>query len=195
MHPLLEGQLVILEEVQPKYFSDIIKWRNNTMNNKYLNQPFLLTMELQKKWYENVYLNDSSQGLYVMIDKDTSNPFGHIGWTDYDRFLKRCVAGRLLVGDCAYRGSKQWIEAAAVFNQYVYEQLFVDTMYAHIALNNIPSIRWHLKWGYEENSDFVFPNEKCVNGIVQKEFKRSYGDYKENLKFNMNNIYLKDVKK
>lgn len=43
----LEGRYVILEEVQPKYFPYIIELRNNPENNRFLNQPFNLTMELQ----------------------------------------------------------------------------------------------------------------------------------------------------
>ena len=46
----LDGKYVYLEEVQPKYFPCIIEWRNNPDNNKFLNQPFKLTMELQTKW-------------------------------------------------------------------------------------------------------------------------------------------------
>ena len=64
----IEGKFVILDELQPKYFKYIIKWRNDPELTRYLNQPFKLTMELQTKWYEEKYLNDKSQGLFVMID-------------------------------------------------------------------------------------------------------------------------------
>ena len=63
---VLEGKFVRLEEISPKYFSKVIEWRNNPENNKFLNQPFKLTMELQKKWYEEKYLNE---GFYGYISK------------------------------------------------------------------------------------------------------------------------------
>ena len=41
----LEGNTVYLEETAEKYFPYIIAWRNDPLNNRYLNQPFLLDME------------------------------------------------------------------------------------------------------------------------------------------------------
>lgn len=39
---ILEGKLVRLEEISPKYFEKVIEWRNNSGKNKFLNQPFIL---------------------------------------------------------------------------------------------------------------------------------------------------------
>lgn len=100
----MEGQYVYLEEVQPKYFLYIVKWRNNLENNKFLNQPFKLTIELQTNWYEEKYLMDMTQGLFVMVYKQTYTPFGKIGWTDYNSDLNRSIGGRLLIGEQIYRG-------------------------------------------------------------------------------------------
>lgn len=44
----LTGKFVILKEIQPEFFKYIIEWRNNSKLNKFLNQPFKLTMELEK---------------------------------------------------------------------------------------------------------------------------------------------------
>ena len=79
----LLGDLVIVQEVQPLYFDKIIEWRNNPEFNKFLNQPYKLTMELQKKWYKK-YLNDFTQGLFVVIDKRTNKAFATIGYTNFD---------------------------------------------------------------------------------------------------------------
>ena len=169
----LEGKNVYLEEVQPKYFPYIIEWRNNPENNRFLNQPFKLTMELQTKWYEEKYLNDFSQGLFVMVDKVNNVPFGTIGWTDYKKEKKICIAGRLLVGNLLYRGSLQWKEAAKLANDFLYYTLNIQTVYAHVVKDNIASLQWHKKWGYEKNNLFVFPNEEYVNKMHQVEFFRT----------------------
>ena len=107
---VIEGKFVRLEEICPKYFSKLIEWRNNPDNNKFLNQPFKLTMELENKWYKEKYLNDMTQGLFVVIDKKKDKPFATIGYTDYDKNKKICIIGRLLVGEYNYRGSKYWKE-------------------------------------------------------------------------------------
>lgn len=174
----LEGKYVYLEEVQPKYFPYIIEWRNNPENNRFLNQPFKLTMELQTKWYEEKYLNDMTQGLFIMIDKENNIPFGTIGWTDYDACERICIAGRLLVGDWLYRGSLHWKEAAKIANDFLYNSLGVEFVYAHVVKENIASIKWHEKWGYTRNLNFKFPKEKIVNNMEQYEYIRSKKMYK-----------------
>ena len=176
-NPRLDGKLVYLEEIQPKYFQCVIDWRNNTDNNMYLNQPFKLNMELQTKWYEDKYIKDFTQGLYVMVDKATNKPFGTIGWTDYDKVKRICIAGRLLIGEKEYRGSCQWKEATKLVNDYLYDILDVNVMYAHVVIQNIASRKWHKKWGYEESDLFVFPDEQFVNGMEQIEYKREKNTY------------------
>ena len=178
MHPLLEGQLVRLEEVQPKYFSNIIEWRNDSSNNKYLNQPFLLTMELQKKWYDEIYLKDQSQGLFVVVDKENGIPFATMGWTDYDEKLGRCITGRFLVGNKSYRGSQNWKEARRLFDEYLYNKMKVKIVYSHIGIDNIASIRWHEKCGYKMTNSFMFPEAEHINGVQQKEYVKILGSDK-----------------
>ena len=50
----LNGHMVCLNEVTAEYFPYIIAWRNDPVNNQYLNQPFHLDMEKQRAWYEPV---------------------------------------------------------------------------------------------------------------------------------------------
>lgn len=175
----LEGKYVYLEEVQPKYFPYIIEWRNNPENNKFLNQPFKLTMELQTKWYEEKYLNDMTQGLFIMIDKENNIPFGTIGWTDYDKHSGICIAGRALVGDYKYRASKEMTEGYLVFQDYMYEVMKVKICYIHIVDENTRVISLNKRWGYIVNENRIkFPEELLVNGMKQTEYVRSYKQYK-----------------
>jgi len=173
----IEGKYVIVEEVQPKHFEKIIEWRNNPEFNKYLNQPYKLTMELQKKWYER-YLNDPSQGLFVVIDKKTNKPFATMGYTDYDSKEKALISGRLLVGEIEYRGSVEWQEATQIVFDYYYRILGVKIIYAHIVRENIASIKWHEKHGFSLNITKVqYPLELQVNGMVQSEYIRLGTEY------------------
>lgn len=180
---VIEGKYVRLEEVCPKYFPKVIEWRNNPENNRFLNQPFKLTMELQQKWYEEKYLNDLTQGLFIIIDKENSVAFATMGYTNYDLNEKICITGRLLVGEHEYKGSKKWEEGIFLFNDYIYNRLKVNIMYAHVVVENIASIKWHLKWGYTKNCKQIrFANELEVNGMKQSEYYRTKNDYNKNLK-------------
>lgn len=176
---ILEGKFVRLEEICPKYFEKVIEWRNNPENNKFLNQPFKLTIDLERQWYEEKYLNDPTQGLLIMIDKMNNIPFGTIGWTDYDAEEKICIAGRALVGELEYRSSKEMTEAYLIFQDYMYEQMKIKTAYIHVVDNNIKVISLNKKWGYVVNNEIIrYPQELLVNGMKQTEYVRTYEQYK-----------------
>lgn len=174
----IEGKYVILDEVQPKYFDYIIKWRNDPELTRFLNQPFLLTMELQTKWYEEKYLNDLTQGLFIMIDKATNTPFGTLGWTDLDVDAKVCIEGRALVGNPDFRSSKEMTEGYLLLNEYVYETLGVRAVYIHVVNDNKKVISLNKRWGFHEHDgEARYPHELLVNGMVQTEYVRTYDEY------------------
>lgn len=174
---LLDGQLVYLVEVEEEYFSDIIAWRNDPLNNRYLNQPFPLDMEKQQAWYRH-YLSDPTQGLLIVVDKQNDTPFATMGWTDHIPEERLCITGRLLVGDRRYRGSSLFAEATLVFANYMYGAFGVDICYAHIVHDNVASIRYHEKYGFHLNMGAPhFPKELVVNGMTQGEYIRSKDDW------------------
>ena len=173
----LSGCMVNLEEVSAIYFPYIITWRNDPVNNRYLNQPFRLDMEKQRAWYEH-YMADITQGLLVVVDKENDTPFATMGWTDHDVERHRCITGRLLVGDRRYRGSAHFAEATLLFADYVYDTLGVDVCYAHIVRENAASLRYHEKYGFHPNEgEMQFPEERIVNGMEQIEYLRRRADW------------------
>ena len=173
----LEGQNVYLAEVEEQYFPYIIAWRNDPLNNRYLNQPFLLDMEKQRAWYER-YLSDSAQGLLVVVDKQMDTPFATMGWTDHDIEERVCITGRLLVGDRRYRSSTLFAEATVLFADYMYGSFGVDACYAHIVCENLPSIRYHEKYGFRRNDGTSrYPHELIANNMRQAEYVRTEEDW------------------
>ena len=169
--------MVKLEEVSAIYFPYIITWRNDPVNNRYLNQPFRLDMEKQRAWYEH-YMADDAQGLLVVVDKENDTPFATMGWTDHDVERHRCITGRLLVGDRRYRGSAHFAEATLLFADYVYDTLGVDVCYAHIVCENAASLRYHEKYGFHPNEgEMQFLEERIVNGMEQVEYLRRRADW------------------
>ncbi len=173
----LEGKTVILEEIAPKYFPYVVEWRNNPELNKYLNQPFVLTEEKERDWYENIYLNDDTQGLMILIDRETGTPFGTSGWTHIDFAKKRCIAGRSLIGNLKFRSSIPSVEGGAMLSDYLYS--FVDTMYCHVVTENRKVIALNKHTGYEKNTtDIQYPEECLVNGMTLIELFRTKEMYK-----------------
>ncbi len=175
---ILEGNFVRLEEVKPEFFEYIIEWRNKPDNNKFLNQPFKLTAELQNKWYEEKYMHDMTQGLLVMVDKSNDVPFGTIGWTDYNKNERICIAGRSLVGNLDYRASKEQTESYILLYDYLYYTLDVNVMYIHVVDDNKRVISLNKRWGFKENlAEIRFPDELNVQGMKQTEYLRTCDEY------------------
>ena len=177
----LEGKTVILEEIAPKYFSYVVEWRNNPALNKYLNQPFVLTEELEKKWYEETYVKDDTQGLLVIIDKNTNTPIGTTGWANMDEERRRCTYERLLLGNANFRASASFFESLFVGSDFLYEK--VDVIYAHVAIGNTNALRLDLMTGFALNEGTIqYSQNLFVNGLQQQEIYRTkdmYGQAKK----------------
>ena len=168
----LEGRAVVLEEIQPKYFPYVIEWRNNPELNKFLNQPFKLTMEFQQKWYEEKYLKDDTQMFWILIDKEKNIPFGTTGYTDWDLEKKRLVGGRLLLGDAHYAHHPAFIEQFFVSSDYDYN--LVDIQYVHVVKKNRRALQLNKLMGFLPNKGEVqYPNELFVNDMEQIELYRT----------------------
>lgn len=159
----LEGRGAVLEEINPKYFPYIIQWRNDKELNKFLNQPEELTMEKQTAWYEQRYLKDDTQGFLVMIDKKSGIPFGTIGWTDMDRENRRCILGRVLLGNPKFANSGAFVESFFLSGDYLYSM--VDTMYVHVSPQNRKALRLNKVLGFVPNQEMIqYPQELYVQG-------------------------------
>ncbi len=168
----LEGRAVILEEIQPKFFPHVVEWRNNPELNKFLNQSFKLTLELEKKWYEEKYLTDETQALFVFVDKEKNIPFGTVGWTDFDANKKVRIGGRLLVGMKNYFQHPAFIEGNFLISDLSYKT--VDTEYIHVVKKNRKALHMDKIMGFLPNEgEIQYPHELFRNGMEQIEFYRT----------------------
>lgn len=162
------GKNVILEEISPKYFRDVIRWRNDKGLNRFLNQPFELTLEIQDKWYREKYLTDDTQGLLIVVERFSGRPVATMGWTDMDYKEKRCVGGRLLMPDKS--DAELLLEAEFLSISYILEG--VDDIYCHVALDNKRALRWNKALGYRRHTsdeEIVYPDNIVVNNIKHVE--------------------------
>ena len=174
----LLGRKVILKELSPEYFPYVVSWRNDKNLNKFLNQPRKLTMETQTLWYQNRYLVDDTQGLMIFIDKENGTPFATLGWTDMDREKRRCILGRLLLGNPEYRNHAGFLEGFFLLADYLYQ--YVDMMHIHVVTDNRKAIRLNKKLGFVENhGEIQYPHELFVNNLHQREYYRTKEMYQK----------------
>ncbi|MDF2802263.1 MAG: family acetyltransferase [Anaerocolumna sp.] len=160
----LSGQFIILKPVDESDFDEIIKWRNDPENNRYLNQVYKLDLNLQKKWYYEKYLN-SNDILFMIIAKEKNKRIGTIGINDLDLENRIGILGRLLIGEIEYRGSKELIEAMVLMYDYIFYDLMVENLYGHCVIENENVISFDRKFGFKPTVETFFPQYCHVNSM------------------------------
>ena len=167
----LEGKLITMEEIEPKFFPCVVEWRNDPTLNRFLNQNFILTMEKEQSWYENIYLPDDTQGFLIGIDRESKKPFGTLGWTDLNLSTRRCILGRLVVAEMN-EYPMQAFEMEFLLGEYLYQ--FTDEHFCHVVKENRRAIKFDKFTGFVENDgEIQYPEETRINGMELIEFKRS----------------------
>ena len=161
---ILKGKFVSLRSMNESDFYKIIEWRNNPEINRYLNQPFKLTMELQYKWYREKYLK-SNDILFMIIEIKNKTRIGTIGINDLDYKRKIGIVGRLLIGEEYYRVSKEFIEATILFYDYLFYNLKLKKLYGHVVIENRKVISFDKKYGFTATRKTIFPQYCDVNGM------------------------------
>ena len=127
---------------------------------------------LEKKWYEEVYLNDPTQELCIIIDKQNMKPFGTTGHTDLDIEKKCCIGGRLLLGDESYANHPAFFESFFIGTDIIYET--IDIMYAHVVKQNKKALKLNKMLGFIPNTgEIQYPHELHRNGHDQVELYRT----------------------
>ncbi len=169
---IIRGHKCKLVEIEEKYFVDVINWRNTPSINKYLNQSFKLTLELQRKWYEN-YLKDGTQILYIILDEN-DNPVGTTGYTNID-YINRCAVGGRLIIDDKYRGTEITLYYTVALAKEAYK--YFDYIYCHIVSDNVKAIRLNIKNGSILNVNPRY-KELCTNSsYTMNEYISSKEDF------------------
>jgi len=154
----LVGTSVTMRGVNQSDFEKIVQWRNDPEINRYLNQPYELTVELQTQWYNQKYL-PSSDLLFVFVENQGGTRIGTLGLNDYDPIKRIGIAGRLLIGEKAYRGSFELLEGNILFHDFLWEVLLLSEVYCHIVKQNRKSISLFTRLGFLPNTgDVVFPD-------------------------------------
>src|SRR5665648_191297 len=160
----LRGKFVNLRSINESDFVRLIEWRNDPEINRYLNQPYRLTMELQYKWYEEKYLK-SNDILFIIIETKNKKRIGTIGINDLNYKRKIGVIGRLLIGEENYKASIELMEANILFYDYLFYEFKLKKLYCHVVIENKKVIIIDKKFGFVPTEKIIFPNYYNVNGM------------------------------
>jgi len=174
----LRGMFVSLRSINESDFSKLIEWRNNPEINRYLNQPYKLTLELQYKWYKEKYLK-SNDILFIIIETKSKNRIGTIGINDLDYKNQIGIVGRLLIGEKEYRGSKELVDSNILFYDYLFYDLKLKKLYGHVVIENRKVISFDKKFGFVPTEKIIYPNYCNVNGMKLIEMVNTKEQYEK----------------
>ena len=175
----LVGTSVTLRGVNQSDFEKIVQWRNDPEINRYLNQPYKLTVELQTQWYNQKYL-PSNDLLFVFVENRGGTRIGTVGLNDYDPIKRIGIGGRLLIGDKKYRGSFELLEGIVLFYDFVFGVLQLSKVYTHVVRDNRKAAALNNRIGFVPNTgDIVFPECCQVHGMELVELVNTREGYEK----------------
>ena len=194
---LLSGHLVTLRGIDERDFKKVVLWRNDPENNRYLNQPFKLTLEKQKRWYYDKYMI-SNDLLFVFVLNETGEQIGTLGANDIDYDNRKAIAGRLLIGKKQFRGSPELLESNILFYDFLFEILGLKKVYCHIAEGNKKAMALDKRLGFHQNLDRIEYPQYCkvdnMNLIEMVNTKESYNESRQKLLPMLEHFILKKNK-
>ena len=180
----LLGDLVTMKGMDERDFDKIIAWRNDPEINRYLNQPYNLTYEMQEKWYNEKY-STSDDILLIFVEKASCKKFGTVGAYDFQQKQNRVVTGRLIIGEREFRRSPELLEGMLLFYDFLFYEKNNRKLYCHVVEENKPAMSLNRRFGFVENMGKpAYPHHCEANGMELKELVcdlESYEKKKEGL--------------
>lgn len=118
-HVVLEGEFCTLVPIREQDFESIIRLRNREKNRYFLNQKTELTLEQQKKWYEDYLVRDNDIYWGIWKDKDTLIGTVRI----YNIHGDTCEEGSCIVDEDYAKEAPYAVEAKYLLTEYAFRTL------------------------------------------------------------------------
>lgn len=134
--------------------------RNRPDNMSFFFSQKEISSEEQKRWYSN-YINDSSQYMFSIFEKESKLFLGGIGVYEVCLEEKSCEVGRIIIDKLLAAGKGYGAKAICQIVSLAHRELGVDFFYAYIYEENIASIKSFLKAGFCVDYEF------CERGIIK----------------------------
>ncbi len=176
----IEGENLILKQVEEKDAEYISKWFSDKEQNKYMS-TFVRTRDhpIEKIREEIINSNENFERLFMIYLKGYCNPIGHCGIDDLDLHDKR---GEIffIIGEKEFQGKGYGKETAKLLLKLGFEKLGLNTLFATATLENVSSIKTLEKVGFKYigiRREYNFINDKYLDEIL---FDITRKDYEKN---------------
>lgn len=149
-----------LKKIKKDDLRQIIKWRNDPDIIKFNTQFFLLNMEYQKKWFEEITENDSKSKMFVF--KFDNKIVGIGGLIHYD-CLNKSADIAIILGEKKIRGKGLGSRALEMLVEYGFKHMKLHRIGADIFEYNKISLKLFEKLEFKkeiEMRDYLWRDGK-----------------------------------
>lgn len=170
---------IYLRAFEPDDYKTTIVWRNDKqIADKLGGGRLFVSGAREKKWIEDTIFNSSDIKLAVCL-KNNNLHIGNVYLTDIN-YINRTAESHILIGNKEYWGQGYACEALHEILCYGFEERGLNRVFAHVNIDNLASLRMHVKCGYKQEGilrQAVFKNgafkDVVVMSILKDEFDQN----------------------
>ena len=149
-----------LKKIRKEDLKQIVKWRNDSKIIRFNTQFFLLNMELQKKWFEEITKKNSKSKMFVF--KYGKEIVGIGGLLHYD-YQNKSADIAIILGEKKIRGKGFGTRGLEMLVEYGFKQMKLHRIGADIFEYNKVSLKLFEKLEFKkelEMRDYLWRNGK-----------------------------------
>jgi len=172
---MFENEKIKLRAVEPEDLEILYRWENNpnywhagelrTPHSKFALKQYILTSG------KNIY--ESKQLRFMIESKTLNKTVGTIDLFDFDVFNSRVGVGLLI--DEPHRGNGLAEESVMLIEEFVFNYLKINQLYAHVAETNEISEKLFEKCGFAKTcvlKDWISAENGFANVILFQKFRK-----------------------
>ncbi|HET6201326.1 MAG TPA: GNAT family N-acetyltransferase [Planctomycetota bacterium] len=133
----LDGEGVVLREVEPADLPLLRRWRNDPASRRWFFDPRPVTEEAHEAWY-NGYLRAEDEVLFVI--EGEGRPIGTIGLVGIDRRRGTAELGRMLIGEGSARGKGFGKASVRLLLRYAFGPVGLSRVFLEVQEDNARAI-------------------------------------------------------
>ena len=147
---MLTGDKIKLRPLRFEDWKKTISWRTDTdLTQMVMSQPFPITDELEKEWFESELKNKSNKSVYFGIEElSTKELIGFIFLNNFNWINRTCQLG-ILIGAVREQGKGYGTETMNLIIKYAFNTLNLRKITLEVIDTNDKAQRLYEKLGFK----------------------------------------------
>lgn len=161
---IIEGKCIDLVPVKKEHLSRIIELRNQDKSRYFLNQPQLLTLEMQKEWFDKY--SARTNDIYWCIRNKEGVIVGTIRL--YDITEESCSHGSFIIDETYTLGNPYALEAQIITLEFAFRELKVRKVINDNRIDNEKVCAISQKMGFHFEKEIEIHNIKYLHYVLDE---------------------------